>query len=163
MIFLQAFIHSIKLPNKKAMFQLNRIGMDITIVYLFILLFIVSVPSLIVRLTTSSGHGAEMGLLFLLIYFFIFYYLPLNIIVLVVLSALAYIGEVIAKLMQRKLRYSIIWKMTVYTATIPVFLYTFIALLFPVNNVILWFFLIYILIMIVFIISVYPKRKKRVK
>ncbi|OZU89450.1 hypothetical protein CIL03_06995 [Virgibacillus indicus] len=161
MIFLQAFIHSIKLPNKKAMFQLNRIGMDITIVYLFILLFLVSIPSLIERLTATSGPGADMGLFFLLIYFFIFYYLPLNIIVLIVLSAVAYIGSAIARLMQRKLRYSIIWKMTAYTTTIPAIIYTITALLVHENDAILWLFMIYILVMLVLIISVYPKRKKR--
>ena len=104
MIFLQAFLHSIKLPSKKAMFQLNRIGMDITVLYMFILLMVVSIPSLIERLTATSGPGTDLNLFFLVIYFFIFYYLPMTLIVFLVLSLIAYIGVGIAKLMKRKLR-----------------------------------------------------------
>ncbi|PAV28470.1 hypothetical protein CIL05_16165 [Virgibacillus profundi] len=161
MIFLQAFVHSIKLPNKKAMFQLNRIGMDITVIYMFILLFLVSIPSLIDRLTATNGPGTEMSLFFLIIYFFIFYYLPLNIIVFIVLSIIAYIGSGIARLMRRKLRYSILWKMCAYTTTIPCLLYTVIALLFPVSDTLLWIFLIYTFVLLVWVISIYPKRKIR--
>src|SRR5699024_10390676 len=76
--FLETFLNSLKLPNKQAMFQLNRTGMDITVVYLFTLLLIVSMPSLFEMITATSGPTADMNLLFLLIYFFMFYYLPLD-------------------------------------------------------------------------------------
>ena len=161
MIFLQAFLHSIKLPSKKAMFQLNRIGMDITVLYMFILLMVVSIPSLIERLTATSGPGTDLNLFFLIIYFFIFYYLPMTLIVFLVLSLIAYIGVGIAKLMKRKLRYAILWKMSAFTTTIPLVLYTIVALIFPVSDSFLWLFFIYTFIFLIKIISVYPKRRIR--
>lgn len=36
MAFLTSFIESIKLPKKKSVFKLNRISMDIVVVYMFI-------------------------------------------------------------------------------------------------------------------------------
>src|SRR5690625_7841311 len=77
MIFWQTFLDSIKLPNKRALFRLNRIGMDIVVIYLAILLFFVSIPSLIEQVSNPSGLGANMSLFFLMIYFVSFYYLPL--------------------------------------------------------------------------------------
>lgn len=161
MVFWQAFLHSIKLPNKKAMFQLNRIGMDITVIYMFILLMIVSIPALIDRLLATSGPGTELNLFFLLIYFFIFYYLPMTLIVFLLLSLIAYIATGISRLMKRKLRYAILWKMSAYTTTIPFLLYTIAALIFPISGVILWLFTIYTLLLLIKIISVYPKRRVR--
>src|SRR5690625_6516761 len=111
MIFLQTFTHSIYLPRKDSMFKHNLTGMDIAVIYIFLLLFFVSIPSLIDRLTATSGPGADLNLFFLIIYFFIFYYLPMTVIVFLLLSLIAYIGTGIAKLMRRKLRFSLLWKM----------------------------------------------------
>ncbi|MGY0694138.1 DUF1189 family protein [Virgibacillus sp. FSP13] len=161
MTFFEAFKHSIKLPTKNAMFKLNRIGMDVTVVYMFILLLIVSLPSLIDQLTTSSGAGANLQLFFLLVYFFIFYYLPLVIFVFVMLSAVAYIGTWISRTLHRKIRFAILWKMCAYTTTIPFLLYTLIAFIFPISDKWLWLFLGYTFILMVKIITIYPRRKKR--
>ncbi|WP_235792845.1 DUF1189 family protein [Virgibacillus salidurans] len=149
------------MPRKKAIFKLNRIGMDITVVYMFILLLLVSMPSLIDQLTATEGQSANLNFLFLLIYFFMFYYLPMTIIVFLMLSLIAYIATIVAKGMRRKLRFSILWKMAAYTTTIPFLLYTVIALLYPVSDVFLLLSLIYTLVLIVMIISVYPRRKIR--
>ncbi|MBY7145140.1 DUF1189 family protein [Virgibacillus sp. NKC19-3] len=159
MIFLQAFLHSIKLPRKKAIFKLNRIGMDITIIYMFILLLLVSIPSLIEQLTVTEGQSADLNFIFMLIYFFMFYYLPMTIIVFLMLSLIAYIATIIAKGMRRKLHFSILWKMSAYTTTIPFILYSVIALLFPVSDMFLLLSLIYTIVLLIMIISVYPKRK----
>lgn len=161
MVFLQAFLYSIKLPHKKAMFQLNRIGMDITILYMFLILLLVSIPSLIERLTATNGPGADLNVFFRIIYFFIFYYLPLAVIVFLLLSLIAYIGVGIAKLMKRKLRFAILWKMSAYTTTIPFILYTILALIYPVSDSFLWLFFIYTFLFLIKIISVYPKRRIR--
>lgn len=157
MIFWRTFLESIKLPQKKAMFKLNRTGMDIAVVYMFILLFIVSIPSLIVRIKDAHMLNVDIEWFFLIIYFFIFYYLPLIVIVFILLSALAYIAGGITKLMKRKLHFSILWKMAAYTTTVPFLLYTVIALIVPISDTFLWFSLLYTLIVLIKIISVYPK------
>jgi hypothetical protein len=161
MIFLQALIHSIKLPNKNAIFKLNRIGMDITVIYMFMLLAIVSVPSFIDQWAGADNLTASMNLLFFIIYFFIFFYLPLTVIVFIFLSIIAYIAVKIAQVMGRKLRFSILWKMSAYAVTIPSVLYTGIALFVPVSNIFLLISILFIFILLLAIISVYPKRKKR--
>lgn len=163
MIFWHAFLHSIKLPHKKAMFQLNRIGMDITVIYMFILLMLVSIPSLIDRLSATSGPGTDLNIFFLVIYFFIFYYLPLTLIVFLLLSLIAYIGVGIAKLLKRKLRYPILWKMSAYTTTIPFLIYTIAALIFTVSDAFLLLFFVYTFLFLIKIISVYPRRRVRPK
>lgn len=161
MNFLQVFLKSIKLPNKQAMFKLNRVSMDTALLYMFILLFAVSLPSLIDRLTTTSGPSADIPFVLLLVYFFIFYYLPLSIAVFAIISLIAYIGTLIAKLLRRKVKFSILWKMTAYTTTIPFLLYAIIALIYPIDGTYLWLFLVYTLLFIIKIITVYPKRNKR--
>lgn len=161
MTMIHAFLHSIALPAKKAMFKLNRIGMDITVVYMFILLLFVSIPSLMDRLTSPSEAGAHVQVFFLLMYFFIFYYLPLVIFVFVMLAIVAYIGVLISRTLHRKIRFAILWKMCAYTTTIPFLIYTVIAFVIPISDKWLWLFLVYTFVLMVKIITVYPRRKKR--
>lgn len=161
MIFWRTFLDSIKLPQKKAMFRLNRTGMDISVVYMFILLLIVSIPAFIDRIEEAHTLSVNIEVFFLIIYFFIFYYLPLTVIVFVLLSIVTYIAVGITKLMKRKLRFSILWKMAAYTTTIPFLGYTIIALIFPVSDTFLWLSLLYTLIVLIKIISVYPKQRRK--
>lgn len=161
MIFLQALGHSIRLPARNSVFRLNRIGMDITVVYMFMLLLIVSVPSLITRLSSQGDAHMTINLFFLLIYFFIFYYLPLVIFVFVMLAAIAYFGVFISQALYRKIKFAILWKMCAYTTTIPFFIYTIVALITPINDKWLWLFLVYTIAFMIKIITIYPRRKRR--
>lgn len=160
MKFRQVFLQSLKLPSKQATFSLNRVSMDVTIIYMFILLILVSIPAFIDRIVENSGVSAELNIAFLIIYFFIFYYLPMAVFVCIGVSIIAYIGLRLAKLMERKLQFPLLWKMSVFIATIPFIIYTIIALLLPVDDMLLGAFFVYILIMLFFIISIYPKRRK---
>ena len=159
MTFLNVFLNSIKLPKKKAMFQLNRVGMDIAVIYMFILLGLVSIPSLIEQLTASSGLAADLNVIFKLIYFFMFYYLPLTILVFIAISFVAYIGRGITHFMQRKLRYSLLWKMVAFTTTIPFILYIIIAFIIPVRDAYLLLTFIFSIGLLLKMISIYPKRR----
>src|SRR5699024_924344 len=159
MIFWHTFKESIKLPSKKAMFTLNRIGMDIVVFYMFILLFLVSIPSFIQQITQVNSYLNDLNIVFPIIYFFIFFYLPLYVIVFTFLSLIAYIGLGITKFMQRKLHYSILWKMSAFTTTLPFITYTIVALFFPINIAFLWLFILYTLILLIKMISIYPKRR----
>jgi len=161
MIFWQTFLTSLKLPQKKATFSLNRVSMDIVIVFLFILLFIVSIPAFIEQIKNAHLMNVHVELFFLVIYFFIFYYLPLTIIVFGFISLVAYIGKWLTKFMQRKLHYSILWKMVAFSLTLPFLLYTIIALFVSLSDKFLWLGFIYAIIILVNIIAIYPKRKKQ--
>ncbi|TFJ92272.1 DUF1189 family protein [Lentibacillus salicampi] len=161
MIFWRTFLNSIQLPGRQAVFGLNRVGMDITVVYLFILLFFVSLPPSVDQLTT--GAGTEMNWLFFLIYFFIFYYLPLIIIIFLLISFVAYVGTGIAKLLKRKLRFPLLWKMVAYTTTNPFLLYTILSLFIPFDDVFVGLFSLYVFLSMIKIITVYPRRKQRIQ
>lgn len=163
MIFIRAFLRSIRIPQKKAMFQLNRIGMDITIVYMFILLAIVSTPSLIDSFIDPSGSFTEINAFFALVYFFFVYFLSLIAIVFIFLSLISFIGTGIAKLLRRKIRYAVLWKLCAYATTIPFLLYTAIALFLSVSQIYLWLFSLYMFVLLVKMITVFPKRKRRPK
>lgn len=161
MIFWNVFKESLKLPRKKAMFTLNRTGMDIVVVYLFILLLFVSIPPLIDRVIETQIAGVDVKQFFKIIYFFIFYYLPLNVIVFMLISAIAYIGKGVAYVLNRKLHYSLLWKMTAYTTTIPFVVYTLIALFFPISDTLLWIGLLYTLMILIRLITIYPRRRAK--
>src|SRR5690625_2815881 len=96
-VFWNVFKQSIKLHQKEAVFTVNRIGMDIAVLYLFFLLAIASLPSLIDQLIINETTF-HIQSFFLLIYIFIFYYLPLVFIVFGGLSIIAYIGTLVARL-----------------------------------------------------------------
>lgn len=161
MIFWHTFLQSIKLPNSNAMRNLNKIGMDVTVFYMFILILLASLPSFIQQLLNPDGLYMNINMFFFIIYFFIFFYLPLVIIVFTVISALAYICVGITTLLQRKLRFSILWKLLAYTTTIPFLLYTVIAFFHDLGIIYLFGSLAYSLSLTITMILSFPKRRNR--
>lgn len=161
MIMIEAMLNSFRLPNKKAMFKLNRIGMDTVVIYLFILLFIVSIPALINQLQITNGLADGLPFILKLIYFFMFYYLPLLIGVFILISILSFIFLGISKVMKRKLRYQIIWKLIAFTTTVPFLIYTILAFIYPISDRYLLFAVVYSLVLLVLMILKYPKRRIR--
>lgn len=159
MIYWYTLKESIKLPNNQAMRNLNKIGMDITVIYMFILLFLASIPDLIHQLS----EGVNINVYLYIIYFLIFYYLPLLLIAFTFLSGIAYLCVGITNLLKRKLRFSILWKLVSYTTTLPILLYTIIALFYDVSITFLLVAIIYSLTLIIIIILSFPKRRIRKK
>ncbi|MHA6250298.1 DUF1189 family protein [Oceanobacillus sp. CAU 1775] len=159
MIFIEALVASLKLPTKKAMFKLNRIGMDVVVIYLFILLFITSIPALIDQLAVTEDLIGRLPVILKFIYFFMFYYLPLTVAVFIFISIVAYIGVLLSKMMKRKLRYQILWKLIGFTATLPFLIYMIVAFFYPISDRYLFFIIIYSIVMLVIMISKFPKRK----
>ncbi|WP_010648881.1 hypothetical protein [Oceanobacillus massiliensis] len=159
MTYLHLFLTSLKLPKKNAMFKLNRAGMDVAVIYMFLMLAIVSIPSLIERLTATTGLGADLHIIFKLIYFFMFYYLPMTILVFAALSIVAYMGVGFAMITQRKLRFAILWKLSAFTTTIPFLLYTVITLLFHVSDLYLAIAFLYAFILLIKMITIYPQKR----
>lgn len=159
--FLKSFINSIQLPRKQAVFNLNRVGMDITVFYLFFLLIIASIPALIDQIIHIDSVAVSIHPFFWVIYFFIFYYLIFTTIVFIVVSAIAYIATILAKVMKRKLRYNILWKMVAFSTTLPFLLFTVLSIFFDVNYNFLALSSIYVLFNIVMIIRIYPQKRSK--
>lgn len=159
MIFLDIVKNSFKLPSKNAMRSLNKIGMDYTVFYMFLLLLVASVPSFLDQLLSPSS-GTEINLFLFIIYFFMFFYLPFVLIIFGLLSLLAYIALIIANIFERKLTFGLLWKLLAYTTTIPFLLYTAIALFYDFSVVYLAFSSTYSLILIIIMIISFPRRRK---
>lgn len=159
MIFLDIVKNSFKLPSKNAMRSLNKIGMDYTVFYMFLLLLVASVPSFLDQLLSPSS-GTEINLFLFIIYFFMFFYLPFVLIIFGLLSLLAYIALIIANIFERKLTFGLLWKLLAYTTTIPFLLYTAIALFYDFSVVYLAFSSTYSLILIIIMILSFPRRRK---
>lgn len=157
MVFLHAFVHSLTLPRKQSHFQLNRLGMDIAIIYILLLLLIVSFPAFLDQITNPVESIRHLNVVFLAIYFFIFYYIPLSIIVFISISLFAFIGKGITLLLQRKLHYSILWKLIAFSTTIPFLLYTFIASYKSVDYLYLFLAILFIFALLIRMILIYPK------
>ncbi len=158
-VFWNACSHSLKLPKKEAVFALNRIGMDVVVVYMFLLLAFASIPGLVEQII-SNQDGSQLHTLFLLIFFFIFYYLIIVIIVFGLLSLLAYIGTLIAKALSRKLQFGLLWKMTAFATTIPLLAFTILSFFLPLTVLFLSIASAFILFILIRIILIYPKRKQ---
>src|SRR5690625_7644961 len=105
-----SFLHSIRLPQKKSVFYLNRIGMDINVIYMFILLAIASSPALLEQITSNKQASEQLHPFFLFIYFFIFYYLIITIIVFCIIILLAYLWSYIAYLFLRIYCFNLLYK-----------------------------------------------------
>ncbi|GAA0335555.1 DUF1189 family protein [Oceanobacillus oncorhynchi subsp. oncorhynchi] len=161
MKFIKILKESLLLPQKKAMFQINRIGMDQIMIYLFILFMVTSLPELIVRLTSWSGLGGEMNIIFQLIYFFMFYYLILAILLLGVISFIAYLGRGIVRLANRKLYYGTLWKLTACSLTLPMLVFTLLSFIWSIPDWFLFIFFIYPVVLLIRMIFLYPQKRVR--
>ncbi|GEN89732.1 hypothetical protein MKY30_05955 [Oceanobacillus sp. FSL W8-0428] len=161
MQFTKILKESLLLPQKKAMFQINRIGMDSIMIYLFILFIVASLPELLSRLTDWTGSGGEMNIIFQLIYFFMFYYLILSVLLLGVISFIAYLGRGVVYLANRKLYYGTLWKLTACSITIPILVFTFISFIWPIPDWFLFIFFIYPFLLLIRMVFLYPQKRIR--
>ncbi|MFD1416203.1 hypothetical protein [Oceanobacillus jeddahense] len=161
MKFIKILKESFLLPQKKAMFQINRIAMDKIMIYLFILFMVVSLPELVSRLTNWTGLGGEMNIIFQLIYFFMFYYLILSILLLGIISLIAYISKGVVHLANRKLYYGTLWKLTACSVTVPLFIFTLISFIWSIPDWSLFIFFIYPLLLVTRMIFLYPQKRVR--
>lgn len=149
------FSKSVQLPKREAAFALNRIGMDTTVIYMFIILFISSIPTYLEQLQENE----RLSTFFYSIFFFIFHYLPVVIIVFVALSILAWIASFITKIAKRKLRFSILWKMAASATTIPLLIFTIVSFFYHVDTLYLVVSIVFILLIVTRVIFLYPRRR----
>src|SRR5699024_11297405 len=93
-------------------------------------------------------------------YFFMFCYLVLLVLVFTGLSFFAYIMTITARILDRKLTYAIMWKMSAFAITIPVFVFTILSFFYPLTFLFVLIALIYMTFVMIKIIMIYPKRRK---
>ncbi|WP_018663249.1 DUF1189 family protein [Heyndrickxia acidiproducens] len=153
----RVFINSCLLPGKKAAFRLNRVRMDVTILYIFILVFLVSVPRGI-EMAAGGSFSKSLSIIQFIFYFLLMYYLLAVLLMLAGISLLSACGCVLRRIMQRKLAYQHLWKMSAYMLTVPLMLYTILNGWAAKNGLATGFLLgIYPLAEMIWMIRMYPK------
>src|SRR5699024_1398024 len=101
----------------------------------------------------------KIGSFFYLIYFFIFHYLVIVVLVFIVLSIIAYLACLFTKFSGSRLHFSILWKMTAFSTTLPFLVYTILSFFYNISYNFLWLSFLYTAFLLYKIITIYPKRK----
>ncbi|WP_077622983.1 DUF1189 family protein [Sediminibacillus massiliensis] len=159
-----SFKNSLLLPKKHALFRLNRISMRNTIVYIFLLMFLLFLPEVVHSILHFEEEGKVLTRTVYIMEVIIFYPFSILFMVVTIVSLLAGLSVGIKKAAGRKLKYQQLWKMTSFAMTVPLIVFTILRLLFGFDGI-----LIYLVFMAMFcflmyrMITVYPKRAKRSK
>src|SRR5699024_4064887 len=103
----------------------------------------------------ANAQSLQIQSFFFLIFFFIFYYLIMTAALLLGISLIAYLGSWIAALTKRKLRYSILWKMTACITTIPIIIFTVMSFFIDVSIIFLFIFITFFFILYLHIIFLF--------
>ena len=153
---LNALKLSLSLPNKKAVFQLNRVKTKDFFLYILLLHILLGLPGAVKMLIDFISKGEMDGSFLLGVTLYPFLIVTFGI---VGISLLAAIGLFIRTVMRRRLVYQLLWKMAMYASTTPILLYTVFDLFGSVNwfvNLLLfgWF-----LFTFTKMILVYPRMK----
>src|SRR5699024_8970338 len=136
--------------------------MVVVVVHLFIFLAIASLPGLVDQLSSNQvDTNIVINPFFRLIFFFIFYCLVILLDVFIGICIIAYLGIFLATQTNRKLQFSLMRKMTAFSTTIPLITFTILSFFIPLSTIFLSFASIFILLIIIKIILIYPKRKAR--
>jgi hypothetical protein len=135
-------------PKKEAILRLNRLSMKYAMIYFFILMVILIVP-LEFNLLFSSHYIVQILIYypFMMIFF--------GLISLILLSGC---GVLISRIFRRKLKFQLLWKMTIFSLTKPLALSlvnSFTGNITIVNVIVLLMLAYYMIRMIL----VFPKKK----
>lgn len=154
-----SFINSLLLPRKKAVLNINKIKIGSSVAYFFILLMIVTLPDLIRLLLTDDLNGVPRSVY--MVQLLVFYPFQSIFSGLIGITLVAAVGVILNKLVKRKLKYALLWKMSIHAATIPLLLYAIIKNLFANNIYVTTILVLSVFIILLKMITVFPKPKQK--
>lgn len=153
---LNALKLSLSLPNKKAVFQLNRVKTKDFFLYILFLHILLGLPGAIGMLIEFISKGEMDGSFLLAATLYPFLIVTLGI---VGISLLATIGLMIRTITKRRLVYQLLWKMAMYASTTPIVLYMIFDLFGSVNWIFNSLLFGWFLFTFTRMILVYPRMK----
>jgi hypothetical protein len=123
-----SFITSLYLPQKMARFRFQRMKKAIS--YVFILMFIASIPGAM-DVIFSDRSQTEIPIVVFILMYFLIYYLLFSFLGFLSVTVLAAAGIWFSHILGRKqkLPYNQLWIMSAYAITMPALLYTLAATL----------------------------------
>ncbi|WP_018930355.1 hypothetical protein [Gracilibacillus lacisalsi] len=160
MAILAILRNSAILPNKEAMFWLNRVNMRDTLVYLFLIFFISFLPNVILMIANFEQGQSHISFSQFLLQVIVFYPFFILFIVVTGVSILA-IGPWILKIfLQRKLAYQQLWKMTCFALLWPLIIYHLLFFTPLPTSIAFLVGLVLLYIILYQMILIYPKKRK---
>lgn len=157
MNLIYAFKYSVTLPQKKALFKLNRMSMNITTLYIITLIFLLNIPS---QLTMMFGTEiSDVPRNSYIIQVIIVYPFVILFSALVGITLIALTGLLLAKLLKRKLTFQQLWKMSAYAVTSPLLLYYVLDYMGVSNVSVNLLFLLILFFILIKMIIIYPVKK----
>ncbi len=153
---LNALKLSLTLPNKKAVFQLNRVKTKDFFRYIVLLHIFLGLPGAVNMVIEFVNTGDLSAAFLLAITLYPFLIVTFGI---VGISILAALGLVITTLLQRKLVYQLLWKMAMFATTTPIILYTVLDSFGMINGLVNTLLFVFFMFTLTRMILVYPKMK----
>ncbi|SER67224.1 hypothetical protein SAMN04487944_1085 [Gracilibacillus ureilyticus] len=150
-----------KLPRKEALFQLNRVSMRDTLVYLFLLFFISFLPNVIINILTFEADESLLSYTQFLLQVIVSYPFLMMFLVITSISLLALIALIFRTLLQRKLAYQQLWKMTGFALLFPLICYHILFFTPLPDSIAVIISLIWLYVLLYQMIIIFPKKKVR--
>ncbi|SDJ84333.1 DUF1189 family protein [Sediminibacillus albus] len=153
--------HSAVLPKKQAVFWLNRVSMRDTLIYIFVLIFLLYLPEGY-TLAFQDNLLLDSNLRSVFILQSITFY-PMYVIFsgLVMITLLAAGALILSTFLKRKLAFQHLWKMTAYALTIPLLIHTAVKLIGWDHWSIVLLLAGGLYVILCRMITIYPKKKTR--
>ncbi|WP_042460212.1 DUF1189 family protein [Neobacillus dielmonensis] len=155
-----SFVNSLMLPKKKAVLKINKIKISTSVIYFALLMLVITLPDL---LKLTSSYDTQFNDLPRSVFMFqivIFYPFQSIFTGILGISLVAAAGLLMNKLTHRKIKYALLWKMSLHASTTPLILYALIRNFFFVNFVISLLLILLVLYFLYKMITVFPKPKK---
>ncbi|MFC4403063.1 DUF1189 family protein [Gracilibacillus xinjiangensis] len=150
-----------KLPQKKALFQLNRVSMRDTLVYLFLLFFISFLPNVILNIITFEADESVLSYTQFLLQMIVSYPFLMMFLVITSISVFAFFALIIRTVLKRKLAYQQLWKMTGFAMLFPLIFYHILFFTPLSNNIGFIISLVWLYVLIYRMIVIFPKKTMR--
>ncbi|PLR95532.1 DUF1189 family protein [Bacillus sp. T33-2] len=144
-------------PKKEAVVRLNKLDMKSTIIYFFILMIVMLLP-VEIRLLFEGNQGNNslyITQVLILSPLFMFFYGLAGI------TFLEGCSLVLSRLLQRKLKFQLLWKMNIFALTKPVIAGVLAQFIIGSSPVVTLIVFIILAVSIVRMVCVYPKSRER--
>ncbi|KAB8127846.1 hypothetical protein F9U64_16965 [Gracilibacillus oryzae] len=161
MILISIIKNCAKLPRKEALFQLNRVSMRDTLVYLFLLFFITFLPNVILNIITFEADESVLSYSQFLLQVIVSYPFLMMFLVIASISVLAFPAFIIRTFLHRKLAYQQLWKMTGFALLFPLICYHILFYLPVSNNIAVLISILWLYVLMYRMIIIYPKKKSK--
>ncbi|WP_462408616.1 DUF1189 family protein [Neobacillus sp. Marseille-QA0830] len=154
-----SFVNSLMLPSKKAVLKINKSKISISVIYFALLMLLITLPDLLKLVSSYDSKFNDVPRSVFMFQVAVFYPFQSIFTGILGISLVAAVGLLMNKLTHRKIKYALLWKMSLHASTTPLILYALIRNLFFVNPVISLVLIFLVLFILYKMIVVYPKPK----